>query len=137
MSDDLIQLRNAIDTLLELPENIRGVLAALIAPKASGNGHDEHPPAYHPPQRRRRLQTKPSASVVKENETELIDAMRERPDATFAQLAEATDSPQATVNERVKRLRQRGEVSKDDRGRWVVEDPARSHPTKPAVPPAS
>ena len=48
--DELIQLRDAIDMTLALPDSVRALLAQWLAPEAAqgaarpGNGLDPHPP---------------------------------------------------------------------------------------------
>jgi hypothetical protein len=94
--EELIQLRDAIDMTLALPDSIRALLAQWLAPEGAkpGNGLDPHPPPSpspnvstpkHSAASRRARQAKPFN--VQTAERRLLAAMADNPNSTVIALA--------------------------------------------------
>jgi hypothetical protein len=117
--DELIQLRDAIDMTLALPDSVRALLAQWLAPEAAtkGNGVDHQPPATAaaPPRRARR---KPSVFSAKTAERKLIEAMRDNPNLSVIALANAAGSSRSATGGRLRQLAESGLVEKSATGRW-------------------
>jgi hypothetical protein len=77
--EELIQLRDAIDMTLALPDSVRELLAQWLAPaavKQNGNGVDHHPP--EPVSKPRPAKAKPPQNKsAHAAELKLLDAMRD------------------------------------------------------------
>ena len=136
----LVAIRDALDAVLKLPDAMLAIIAGLLPPPspARGNGLDHHPPDRDsPPQPKAALakakpaapkpKGKPSPEEVAARENELIEAIRDHPSARTGQLATLTGSGTSTVIERLRRLQQRGAVTRTDDG-WRV------NPTPPLSP---
>jgi hypothetical protein len=130
--EELVQLRDALDVTLALPDSIRELLAQSLAPpKASrpGKGHDPHPPpppvgngsgiVSEPQRRAKRHRRKPISARTAERK--LIEAMRDNPGLTVIALANAAGSGRSTTGERLRQLADRGVVEKDTTGRWKLK----------------
>jgi Winged helix-turn-helix DNA-binding len=122
--EELIQLRDAIDLTLALPDNIRELLAQWLAPAAAKpNGHDHNPPAPMSTPRMVKVQAKrirkpPPAQVA---ERKLLAAMRDNPGLSVIALANAAGSSRTATGERLRQMAARGVVEKDLTGRWKLK----------------
>jgi hypothetical protein len=77
--EELVQLRDAIDMTLALPDSVRELLAQLLAPEASkGNGHDRHAPVF-PPTPRSAQARQDTPFNVRTAERRLLAVMQESP----------------------------------------------------------
>jgi hypothetical protein len=103
--EELIQLRDAIDMALALPDSVRELLVKWLAPEKP-NGHDPHPPAASPPPRQ--AKRKPNAFAAKTAERKLIEAMRDNPSMSVVGLANAAGSSRSAAGERLRQMALRG-----------------------------
>jgi hypothetical protein len=131
--EELIQLRDALDLTLALPDSIRALLAQWLAPgPAKPNGRDPHsePPSEpfpavspgsdrRPPRRRARRGKLPVSAKVAEQR--LLEAMRDNPELTVIALANAMSLGRSTTGERLRQLAARGVVEKSATGRWRLK----------------
>jgi hypothetical protein len=139
--EELVQLRDAIDMTLALPDSIREMLAQWLAPEvAKPNGRDPHPPVP-PPTPKAAPTPRPTASKPYDNpaharaaERKLLAAMREHPGFSAASLAKAVGAGLSTTKERLRRMGAQDLIEKAPDGRWQVKSeeprspPAREEP---------
>jgi hypothetical protein len=118
--DELLQLRDALDATLALPDDIRLMLARWLCPEgvapSVGNGHDRSPsppvkPAGPRPISRFRRQSEMLAQA-RADEQALLDVVRQHPGSGVVSLSRWAGQKSASVGERLKRLAKRGEVEK-------------------------
>jgi hypothetical protein len=153
--EELIQLRDAIDMTLALPDSLRGLLAQWLAPAtAKTNGHDR---------RSSQLQSfdalnsgsgiaasakaasTPRAAKPNDNpahapaaEQKLLAAMREYPGLSAGGLAKAVGAGLSTTKERLRRMGAQELIQKAPDGRWQVkEEEPRSPPARDEPDPTS
>jgi hypothetical protein len=162
---ELTALRDILDLILELPDNVRDQVAAWLAP-AKPNGHDPHPIAAakgskleqsstattiaeirHPARPARpapyagkvrlgRPQTSPKAAS-KNAENKLLTALSETPGLSMNALAKAAGVPKSSTGERLRQLAARGVVTKDADGRWRLVAELAGEQPDPTQPPAA
>lgn len=121
--EELIQLRDAIDLTLALPDSIRELLAQWLAPGAvKPNGRDPRPPVSTPRQVASRPQ-KPydNPAHARGAERKLLEAMRERPGASANALAQVVGAGLSTTKERLRRMGAQELIEKAPDGRWRVK----------------
>ena len=139
---ELVAIRDALDAVLKLPDAVLAIIAGFLPPPrpARGNGLDQDPSDRDSPPRLKaapvkakpaafKPKGKPSPEEVAARENELITAIRDHPGARTGQLATLTGSGTSTIIERLRRLQQRGAVTRTDDG-WRV------NPTPPPSPSA-
>jgi hypothetical protein len=115
--EELVQLRDAIDMTLALPDSIREMLAQWLAPAAGKpNGHDPAPRTVKVQAARRAKPT--SAQTVQRR---LLAAMRDNPGLSVIALANAAGSSRSATGERLRQMALRGVVEKDLTGRWKLK----------------
>jgi hypothetical protein len=128
--EELIQLRDAIDMTLALPDSIRELLAQWLTPAiAKPNGRGPHPPVP-PPTSEAALAPRPAVSKAtrhdnpthaREAERKLLAAMRERPGLSSASLAKVVGAGLSTTKERLRRMGAQELIEKAPDGRWQVK----------------
>lgn len=136
--EELVQLRDAIDMTLALPDSLREMLAQWLAPETvRPNGHDPHPPVPMAGPTPRPAVSKPHAIKRHDNppharaaERKLLAAMRERPGLSAASLAKIVGAGASATKERLRRMGAQELIEKDPDGHWRVkaEEP---RPTAP------
>jgi hypothetical protein len=137
--EELVQLRDAIDMTLALPDSIRELLAQWLAPEAAKpNGRDPHPPVPSPPPKAastprpaKAQRANPGAAHGRAAERKLIAAMRDNPNLTVVALANAAGSSRSAAGERLRQMALRGVVEKDLTGRWKLRG-AEPDPPQPS-----
>ena len=120
--EELIQLRDAIDLTLALPDSIRELLAQWLAPGAvKPNGRDPRPPVSTPRQVASRPQ-KPydNPAHARGAERKLLEAMRERPGASANALAQVVGADYDNEREVAAHGRAGADREAPD-GRWRVK----------------
>jgi hypothetical protein len=139
--EELIQLRDAIDITLALPDSIRELLAQWLAPAtAKPNGHDRHPPVPRPTPKVAPT-PRPAASKPYDNpaharsaERKLLASMREHPGLSATSLAKVVGAGLSTTKERLRRMGGQELIEKAPDSRWRVKaeepraPPAREEP---------
>ena len=140
--EELVQLRDAIDMALALPDSIRKLLAQWLAPEtAKPNGQDPHPPPL-PPASAKALSGKSSPLAQKAeaqaraSEQRLLAAMRDNPGLTVAALANAAGASRSAAGERLRQLAARGVVTKDSAGHWRLVAELVGEAAGPTPPPS-
>jgi Winged helix-turn-helix DNA-binding len=140
--EELVQLRDAIDLTLALPDSIRELLAQWLTPAAAqSNGHDPHPSVPSPTPKAaptpRPAASKPHASKRHDNpanaraaERRLLAAMRERPGLSSASLAKVVGAGLSTTKERLRRMGAQELIEKAPDGRWQVKGEEPSPPVQ-------
>jgi hypothetical protein len=134
--EELVQLRDAIDLTLALPDSIRELLAQWLAPaEAKPNGHDPRPPVPTPtPRPATRVKAKAghdNPAHARAAERELLAAMRERPGLSAALLAKVVGAGLSTTKERLRRMGAQELIEKGVDGHWQVKsDEPRSPPAR-------
>ena len=126
---ELIQLRDAIDVTLALPDSLRALLAQWLAPEtAKPNGRDPNPPGPAPAKA-----TPDNALSKRTAELRLLEAMRASPGSSVSGPAKAAAANRASTRERLQQLAARGKVEKDAGGLWRLkaEEPE-ARPTSPS-----
>jgi hypothetical protein len=132
---ELIQLRDAIDMTLALPDSLRELLAQWLAPAAAKpNGRDPRPLAPAPVPRPRRGKLPVSAKVA---EQRLLEAMRDNSELTVIALANAVNLGRSPTGERLRQLAERGVVEKSATGRWKLKAEAAGEEAGPTLAPSS
>jgi hypothetical protein len=124
---ELGALRDAIDTILNWPDSVRGQIAQWLqtdAPKP--NGAD--PGRLSGSRSNRRRGYKPGVEESAARERALLEAMRDDPEAGVVQWAKTTRCDKSGVSMRLGRLAKRGVVERDGNGRWRL---AGGNPTMP------
>ena len=129
MSDrqELVTLRDAINAVLALPDDVLAIIAGFVRPSPpNGNGVDHDPPPQPKaaPVKAKPNKGKPSLAEVAAAENALTEAIRANPGAGTTKLAKLTGSGVSTVIERLKRLEKRRVIERGDDG-W------RANPTTP------
>jgi hypothetical protein len=121
-------LRDAIDTILNWPDSVRGQVAQWLQTDASkpnradpgrlSRARSNRPPGF-----------KPSVEESAGRERALLEAMRDDPEAGVVQWAKTTRCDKSAVSMRLGRLAKRGGlVERDGNGRWRL---AAANPTMP------
>ena len=124
---ELGALRDAIDTILNWPDSVRGQIAQWLQTDASKpNGSDLSRLSRSRSNRRRGY--KPGVEESAARERALLEAMRDDPEAGVVQWAKATHCDKNGVSMRLGRLAKRGLVERDGNGRWRL---AGANPTMP------
>ena len=98
--EELIQLRDAIDTVLAWPDSIRALLAQWLTPAAAKpNGRDPHPLVTSPTPRTVKVQAARRAkpTSAKTVQRRLLDAMRDNPGLSVVALANAAGSSRSAT----------------------------------------
>jgi hypothetical protein len=109
--EELVQLRDAIDMALGLPDSIRELLAQWLTPAAAKpNGRDRHPPVPMSPPRTVKAQAARRAkpTSAKPAERKLIAAMQNNPGLSVIALANAAGASRSTTGERLRQLAAKG-----------------------------
>jgi hypothetical protein len=124
---ELGALRDAIDTILNWPDSVRGQIAQWLQtdaskPKGADPGQLSHSRSN------RRCGFKPSVEESAWREQALLEAMRGDPEAGVVQWAKTTRCDKSAVSMRLGRLAKRGIVERDSNGRWRL---AGANPTTP------
>lgn len=137
--EELIQLRDAIDLALALPDSVRKLLAQWLAPEtAKPNGHDPHPPPLASASAKAlsgksSLLAQKAEAQARASEQRLLAAMRDNPGLTVVALANAAGASRSAAGERLRQLAVRGAVEKDTIGRWrIVEEKPREDEAREA-----
>ena len=120
-------LRDAIDTILNRPDSVRGQVAQWLQTDASKPNRAD-PGRLSRSRSNRRPGSKPSVEEVSAREQALLEAMRDQPDAGVVQWAKTTRCDKSAVSMRLGRLAKRGVVERDGNGRWRL---AATNPTMP------
>ena len=124
---ELRALRDAIDTILNWPDSVRGQIAQWLQTDASKpNGSDLSRLSRSRSNRRRGF--KPGVGESAARERALLEAMRDEPEAGVLQWAKTTRCDKSAVSMRLGRLAKRGLVARDGNGRWRL---AEANPTMP------
>ena len=156
--DELTALRDVLDLILQLPDDLRDQVAAWLAPPApKPNGQDPHPPPIadarqgaqtgeipHSPAKRakaarpaspRALRPGGQPSPAKAAERKLLEALRANPGSSVAELARLAGQSRSAGGERLRQLARRGTVEKDVTGRWRLKaEEAEAGPTAGRLP---
>ena len=148
--EELAALRDAIDTLLEMPDNVRAEVARWLAlPASKPNGHDPHPPPIASTVNAKKLGDFPprrsptpyagkaragSPSTSAKADRKLIEAMGSSPGLTVAALATTVAAGRSATGARLRQLAARGVVEKSATGRWKLREEPRSAPSNGAEP---
>ena len=124
---ELGALRDAIDTILNWPDSVRGQVAHWLQtdvskpnradPDRPSRSRSNRPPGF-----------KPSAEESAARERALLEAMRDDPEAGVVQWAKTTRCDKSAVSMRLGRLAKRGVVERDGNGRWRLPE---ANPTMP------
>jgi hypothetical protein len=147
--EELIAVRDAIDLVLALPNNIRELLAQWLAPEISKpNGVDHHPPVSSPAPKAASM-SRPAAPAKRHDnpayarsaEQKLLAVMRERPGLSTAGLAKLVGAGLSSTKARLQRMGAQELLEKGPDGRWRVKGeeprPAVTEPMERPTPPPS
>jgi hypothetical protein len=97
----------------EIEETRSAMLAALM------NGAGDKPPIPFSPTVRPRPGGKgPDRKATQEAEKAIVSLLKETPNLGTSAIAKATGSPQVTVQDRLRRLRSRGEIEGGGKDGW-------------------
>jgi hypothetical protein len=118
--EELVQLRDAIDMALALPDSIRELLVRWLG-ASKPNGHDPHPPTIASEPRRAKARRRKSTFSAKTAERKLLAAMADNPGLSVIALANAAGSSRSATGERLRQMALRGMVEKDITGRWKLK----------------
>ena len=124
---ELGALRDAIDTILNWPDSVRGQIAQWLQTDAA-NPSGARPGQLSHSRSNRRCGFKPSVEESAWREQALLEAMRGDPEAGVVQWAKTTRCDKSAVSMRLGRLAKRGIVERDSNGRWRL---AGVNPTMP------
>jgi hypothetical protein len=125
---ELVALQDALAAVLSWPDPVRDQVAQWLTPPVSkpGNGHVPHPPNTHgetsaPRPAKAPPQTKSNSKTA---ERKLLDALQGSAGSVSA-LAKAAGASKSSTGERLRRLAERGTVTKDSAGHWRLKvDPS-------------
>jgi hypothetical protein len=147
--EDLVALRNAIDSVLAWPDSVRAEVARWLASgsgKPNGQDHAAASAATLPAAKRRlpapassprQVKRRAKRSGARATEAKLLAAVRDNPGASERILAAAVKVHRSTVGERLRALAHDGRIEKDEAGHWRMkgETPATEPPAEiiPAV----
>ena len=109
---ELAALRDAIDTVLNWPDSVRGQIAHWLQTDAS------NPKGTDPGRSNRGRGFKPGVGESAARERALLEAMRDDPEAGVVQWAKTTRCDKSAVSMRLGRLAKRGVVKRDGNGCW-------------------
>jgi hypothetical protein len=123
---ELGALRDAIDTILNWPDSVRGQIAQWLQTDASKPNDAD--PSRLSGSRSNRRGYKPGVGESAARERALLEAMRDDPEAGVVQWAKTTRCDKSAVSMRLGRLAKRGVVERDGNGRWRL---AGGNPTMP------
>jgi hypothetical protein len=124
---ELGALRDAIDTVLNWPDSVRGQIARWLQTDASKpNGADPGQRSHSRSNRRRGFKPRTEESATRERA--LLEVVRDDPEAGVVQWAKITRCDKSAVSMRLGRLAKRGVVERDGNGRWRL---AGVNPTMP------
>jgi hypothetical protein len=123
---ELTALRDVLDLVLQLPDNVRTQVAAWIAPEPApkpGNGLDPHPPRFQSvdaDSTPRRAKAPPQTKFnTRTTELRLLRALRESPTGlTAGALARSVGGAHTTTAVRLRDMGARGLIEKDAEGLW-------------------
>ena len=135
--DELTALRDVLDLILRLPDDLRTQIATWLSPAAAkpGNGLDPHPPPVASTEplptvgtsSDRRSPTpyagkarRGKATPAQAAEQRLLTAMQANPGSSVSALAKAAGANRSSTRERLQELAARGAVTKDAEGRWPL-----------------
>jgi hypothetical protein len=124
---ELGALRDAIDTILNWPDSVRGQVAQWLQTDVSKPNRADPGQLSHSRSNRRRG-FKPSAEESAARERALLEAMRNDPEAGVVQWAKTTRCDKSAVSMRLGRWAKRGLAERDGNGRWRL---AGVNPTTP------
>jgi hypothetical protein len=124
---ELGALRDAIDTILNWPDSVRGQIAHWLQTDVS-KPHRADPGRLSRSRSKRPPGFKPGVGESAARERALLEAMRDDPKAGVVQWAKTTRCDKSTVSMRLGRLAKRGLVERDGNGRWRL---AGANPTMP------
>jgi Winged helix-turn-helix DNA-binding len=135
--EELVQLRDAIDLTLALPDSVRELLAQWLAPAAAKpNGHDPHPAVPTPSSPRPATRTKAkydNPAHARAAERKLLAAMREHPGLSAASLAKVVGAGLSTTKERLRRMGAQALIEKGPGGRWRVKSEEPEDEARPTI----
>jgi hypothetical protein len=123
---ELGALRDAIDTILNWPDSVRGQIAQWLQTDATKPNSD--PGRLSRSRSSRRGGFKPGVEEAAAREQALLEAIRDDPEAGVVQWAKTTRFDKSAVSMRLGRLAKRGVVERDANGRWRL---AGANPTMP------
>jgi hypothetical protein len=109
----LVDLARRFVELSDKLETVRGEIKRAVL-----NGAGDNPPFSPAPVRR------PSGKAAAEAERSIVKLLREQPAMRTAELAKATGAPVVTTQDRLRRLKARGEVEGGGTSGWQVTVPA-------------
>jgi len=138
---ELTASRDALDTVLTLPDSVREEMARWLMPKPSKpNGHDPSPPVPTPLTPRTAkvpVARPPKPTLAQAAEQRLLQAMRDNPGLTVIALANAASAGRSATSERLRQLARREIVEKDAAGRWRLKGEGEGAEPGPTPPPSS
>ena len=114
---ELGALRDAIDTILNWPDSVRGQVAQWLQTDASKPDRVD-PGRLSRSRSNRPRGFKPGVGESAAREQALLEAMRDQPEAGVVQWAKATHCDKSAVSMRLGRLAKRGVVERDGKGHW-------------------
>jgi len=123
--EELIALRDAIDATLALPESVHRLLM-LILTGARTNGLDHDPPpndlrsAEGVAPKSRSTPPRPPTDPLSAAERKLVATLRDHPAISMNEAAKLAGAARSSTNARLQRLEARGNVERDDAGRWQL-----------------
>jgi hypothetical protein len=124
---ELGALRDAIDTILNWPDSVRGQIAQWLQTGASKPNRAD-PGRLSRSRSNKGRGFKPGVEEAAAREQALLEIMRDHPEAGVVQWAKATRCDKSAVSVRLGRLAKRGVVEREGNGRWRL---ARANPTMP------
>jgi hypothetical protein len=124
---ELGALRDAIDTILNWPDSVRGQVAQWLQTDAL-NPNRADPGRLSRFRSKRPPGFKPGVGESAARERALLEAMGDDPEAGVVQWAKTTRCEKSAVSMRLGRMAKRGLVERDGDGRWQL---AEANPTMP------